>query len=85
MYGKLIQLFDFHKSQGNDMPPNLAPDTNLPITLIKETTKHVTPKLSHQYGTRSKTRIHSIVLDSSSEDGGSFGFRALVCHLTNRL
>ena len=37
------QLFDLHKSQGNDMPANPAPDTKLPITLTKKTTKNVTP------------------------------------------
>ena len=59
------------------MPSNPAPDTKLPATLTKKTTKNVTPKSSHPYGTRSKTKIHSIVLESSSEAEGSFGFGSL--------
>ena len=53
------QLFDLHKSQGNDMPSDPAPDTKLPITLVKKTTKNVTPQHSHSYGTRSKTKVNS--------------------------
>ena len=77
------RLFNLHKSQGNDMPSNPAPDTKLPIALTKKTTKNVTPQYSHPYGTRSKTKIHSIVLDSSFEDEGCFGFGALLSHFTN--
>ena len=43
------QLFDIHMSQGNDMPYNPAPDTNLPITLTKKTTENVTPQSSSPY------------------------------------
>ena len=66
------------------MPSNPTPDTNLPITLTKKTTEKVTLQSSHLYGTRSKTRVHSIVLDSSSEDEESFGFGALITSFTNR-
>ena len=94
------QLFDLHKSQGNDMPSNPSPDTNLPIILTKKTTKNVTPQCSHLYGTRSKTKVNSTVLESSSkeetniknivlelsfEDEGTFGFGTLFNHITNRL
>ena len=37
------QLFDLHKTQGNDMPSSLAPDTKLPTMLMKKPTKDVTP------------------------------------------
>ena len=85
---KWWQLFDLHKSEGNDMPSSPAPDTKLPTMLMKKPTKNVTPQQSHPYGTRSKTKANSIalqstsedetkedsiVLESSSEDGRSFG------------
>ena len=56
------QLLDLHKSQGNDMPSNPAPDTKLPITLTKKTTMIATPQSSHVYGTRSKnqSKLNSI-------------------------
>ena len=60
------QLFDLHKSQGNDMPSSLAPDTQLPTMLMKKPTKNVIPQQSHPYGTRSQTK-------ETSEDGRSFG------------
>ena len=62
------QLFYLHKSQGNTMPSNQAPYTNLTITLNKKTMGKVTLHNSHPYGTRFKARAHSIVLDSSSKD-----------------
>ena len=60
------------------MPSNPAPDTNLPITLTKKTTEIVTPQDSHPYGTRSKTKLNSMLLDSSSEDEESFGIGSLI-------
>ena len=62
------QLFDLHKSQGNDMPSSPAPDTKLPTILMKKLTKNETPQQSHPYGTRYKTKANSIVLQPSSED-----------------
>ena len=38
----------------------------------------------HPYGTRSKTRSHLRVLDSSSEDEENFGFGALISSFKNR-
>ena len=38
------KLFDLHKSQGNDIPSDPAPDTKLPIILIKKPTKNLTPQ-----------------------------------------
>ena len=66
------------------MPSNQVPDNNLPITLIKKTNTKVTLQNSHPYGTRSITRVHPIVIDSSSEDVESFGFGALISSFTNR-
>ena len=63
------QLFDLHKSQGNDMQFGPAHDTKLPTMLMKKPTKNVTPQQSHPNGTRSKTEANSIALQSSSEDG----------------
>ena len=48
------QLFDLHKSQGNDMPSSPAPDTKLPTILMKKMTKNETLQQSHLYATRSK-------------------------------
>ena len=63
------QLFDLHKSQGHDMPSNPAPDTKLPTLLVKKPIRGITiPQHVHPYGTRSKTRANSMVLQSSSED-----------------
>ena len=57
------QLFDFHKSQGSDMPSNPVPDTNLPTLLVKKPTRGlITPQHVHPYGTRSKTQAYSMVL-----------------------
>ena len=50
------------------MPSDPAPDTKLHTTLIKKPTRNVTPQCSHPYGTRSKTKVNSIALESSSED-----------------
>ena len=61
-------LFDLHKSQGNDMPSRPAPDTKLPTILMKKLAKNETPQQSRPYGTRSKTKANSVVLQSSSED-----------------
>ena len=89
------QLFNLQKSQGNDMPSSPAPDTKLPTMLMKKLTKNVTPQQRHPYGTRSKTKVDSIalqspedetkedstVLESSAEDGRSFGVvrNLLIC------
>ena len=63
------QLFDLHKSQGSDMPYNPAHDTKLPTLLVKKATRGITtPQHVHPYGTRSKTKANSMVLQSSSED-----------------
>ena len=62
------QLFDLHKSQGNNMPSSPVPDTKLPTMLMKRPTKNETPQQSHPYGTRSKAKANSIALQSSSED-----------------
>ena len=35
---------------------------------MKKPIKNVTPQQSHPYGTRSKTKVNSIALQSSSED-----------------
>ena len=40
---------------------------------MKKPTKNVTPQQSHPYGTRSKTKVNSIVLESSLEDERNFG------------
>ena len=40
------QLFDLHKSQGNDMPSSPAHDTKLLTMLMKKPTKDVTPQQS---------------------------------------
>ena len=50
------QLFNLHKSQGNDMPSDPAPDTKLPTILTKKPMKNVTPEYSHLYGTRLKPK-----------------------------
>ena len=50
------------------MPSNPAPDTKLPMILMKKLTKNETPQQRHSYGTRSKTKANSIVLQSSSKD-----------------
>ena len=65
---KWLQLFDLHKSQGNDIPSSPAPDTKLPIILTNKPTKNVTPQHSHPYGTSSKTKANLTVLQPSSED-----------------
>ena len=63
------QLFDLHKSQGSDMPSNQAPNTILPTLLVKKPTRGITtPQHVHPYGTRSKTKANSMVLQSSLED-----------------
>ena len=68
------QLFDLHKSQGSDMPSNPAPDTKLPTLLIKKPTRGITtPQHVHPYGTRSKSKAKSMVLQSSSEDKNEEG------------
>ena len=61
------QLFDLQKSPGdNSLHP--APDTYLPIMLTKKLQNTKTPKLSHPYGTQSKTKVDSASLISSYED-----------------
>ena len=50
------------------MPSSPVPDTKLPTILMKKLTKNETTQQSHTYGTRSKTKVNSIVLQSSSED-----------------
>ena len=50
------------------MPSSPSPDTKLPTILMKKLTKNETPQQRHPYGTRSKTKLNSIVLQSSSED-----------------
>ena len=68
------QLFNLHKSQGSDKPSDPAPDTKLPTLLVKKPTRGITtPQHVHPYGTRSKTKANSIVLESSLEDIGRFG------------
>ena len=63
------QLFNLHKTQGSDMPSNLALDTKLPTLLVKKPTRGITtPQHVHPYDTRSKTKANSMVLQSSSED-----------------
>ena len=63
------QLFNLHKSQGSDMPSNPAPDTKLPTLLIKKPIRDITaPQHDQPYGTRSKTKANSVILQSSSED-----------------
>ena len=81
MYGESMTV---QKSQGDASPSNQAPDTTLPITLTNKIHDKKTPQNSHPYATRSKTRAHSIVLDSSSEDEESFGFGALISSFQNR-
>ena len=62
------QLFDLQKTQGSDKPSNPAPDTILPTLLVKKLTRgSITPQHKHLYGTRSKTKVNTI-LQSSSED-----------------
>ena len=61
-------MFDLHKSQGSDIPSNPAPDTKLPTLLIKKPIRGITTPQQHPYGTRSKTKVNSMVLQSSSED-----------------
>ena len=51
------------------MLSNPAPDTKLPTLLVKKPIRDITtPKHVHPYGTRSKTKANSMVLQSSSED-----------------
>ena len=50
------------------MPSSPDPNTKLPTVLMKNPTKNVTTHQSHPYSTRSKTKVNSIVLPSSSED-----------------
>ena len=71
------QLFDLHKSQGNDMPSSPAPDTKLPTMLMKKSIKNVTPQKIHPYGIRSKTKANSVALQSSSEDENKEGSTVL--------
>ena len=66
------------------MSSNPAPDTNLPISLTEKATGKLTAQHIHPYSTRSKTRAHSIVLDSSPEDEESLDFGALISSFTNR-
>ena len=63
------QLFDLQKTQGGDMPSSPAPDTILPTLLVKKPTRGLTtPQHVHPYGTRSKTKANTMILQSSSED-----------------
>ena len=56
------QLFDLQKTQESDMPSNPAPDTILPILLMKKPTRGLTtPQHTHPYGTRSKTQVNTMV------------------------
>ena len=41
------QLFDLHKSQGNDMPSSPAPDTKLSTILMMKLTKNEIPQQCH--------------------------------------
>ena len=82
------------------MPSSLAPSTKLPAMLMKKPTKDVTAQQSHHLGTRSKNKVNSIALqssyedetkkdstalESSSEDGKSFGVvRNLFNHLSTK-
>ena len=51
------------------MPSSPAPNTKLPNLLIKKPIRDITtPQHVHPYGTRSKTKVNSMVLQSSSED-----------------
>ena len=57
------QLFDLHKSQGNDMPSNLAPDTKL----------QTANSIVLQSSSGDETGEDPSILESSLEDTGSFG------------
>ena len=70
------QLFDLQKSQGDNLL-NQAPNTNLAIILAKKTEKK-TLQVSHPYGTMSKTKVNSMLLDSSSEDEESFATGSVI-------
>ena len=62
------QLYDLQKTQGSDKPSDPAPNTILPTLLVKKPTRgSIVPQNTHPYGTRSKTRVNT-VLQSSSED-----------------
>ena len=51
------------------MPSNPDPNTILPTLLIKKPVRDITtPQHDHPYGTRSKTKASSVILQSSSED-----------------
>ena len=51
------------------MPSNPAPNTKLSTLLVKKPIRGIiTPHHVHPYGTRSKTKANSMVLQSSSED-----------------
>ena len=66
------QLFNLQKSQEDTNSLDKAPDTILPITVTKKTQAH------HWYGTRSKTKMNTILLDSFSEDEEGIGIGALI-------
>ena len=71
------QLCDLQKSQGDNLL-HQAHDTNLPIMLAKKTPEKKTPQVSHPYVTRSKTKVNSILLDSSPKDEESFGIGSII-------
>ena len=77
------QLFSLQKLQGDNLLDQ-APDTTLPINLTKKGPDIKPPQSSHPYGTRSKTKVNSILLDSSSEDEECFGIESLIGSLIRK-
>ena len=63
---KQWQLFDLQKSQGDNLLGQ-APNTTLHISPVKKPPNRKPPWSSHLYGARSKTKVNSIYVDSSSE------------------
>ena len=72
------QLFNLKKPQGDTNSLDQAPDTILPISLAKKISNKKTPQTSHPCGTRSKTKVNTITLDSSCEDEDGFGIGTLI-------
>ena len=77
------QLFNLQKSQ-RDNVLDQAPDTTLPISMAKRTPNRKPPEASHLYGTRSKIKVNSILLDSTSEDEENFGIGSLIGSLIRK-
>ena len=78
------QLFDHQRSQGDNLLDQ-APDTNWPINLPKKIPEGKPPQISHQYDTRSKAKVNSILLDSSLEDEENFCIGSLIGSLMRKL